>query len=81
MPIQRSLRIRRTHSFDALRGAESSKRLPCPLKISTVFRIPMFRRPPVIFVFGPSRLKTLNEVSFKQHDKREVIGGKVIVFD
>jgi hypothetical protein len=74
MPIQRSLRIRRTHSFDALRCAESSKRL---LKISVVRLIPMFRRPPVIVVFAPSRLRTLNEVNFKQHDKREVISTKV----
>jgi hypothetical protein len=74
MPIQRSLRIRRIRSFDALRCAESSKRL---LKISIVFLIPMFRRPPVIVVFAPSRLRTLNEVNFKQHDKREVIGTKV----
>jgi hypothetical protein len=74
MPIQRSLRIRRTHSFDALRCAESSKRL---LKISVVCLIPMFRRPPVIVVFAPSTLRTLNEVNFKQHDKREVIGTKV----
>jgi len=77
MPIQRSLRIRRTHSFDALRCAESSKRLPCPLKISIVLHIPMFRRPPVILVFAPSKLRTVNEVSFKQHDKRKVIGSKV----
>ena len=74
MPIQRSLRIRRTHSFDALRCAESSKRL---LKISVVWLISMFRRPPVTVVFSPSRLGTLNEVNFKQHDKREVIGTKV----
>jgi len=74
MPIQRSLRIRRTHSFDALRCAESSKRL---LKISIVLFIPMFRRPPVIVVFALPRLRTLNEVSFKQHDKRAVIGSKV----
>src|SRR5690348_13841858 len=74
MPIQRSLRIRRTHSFDALRCAESSKRL---LKISVICLIPMFRRPPVIVVFAPSRLRTLNEVNFKQHDKGEVIGTKV----
>ena len=74
MPIQRSLRIGRTHSFDALRCAESSKRLP---KISIVLLIAMFRRPPVIVVFVPSRLRTLNEMSFKQHDKRGVIGSKV----
>lgn len=77
MPIQRSLRIRRTHSFDALRCAESSIRLPCPLKISIVLHIPMFRRPPVILVSAPSKLRTVNEVSFKQHDKRKVIGSKV----
>src|SRR5262249_211050 len=82
MPIQRSLRISRTHSFDALRCAESSKRLACPLKISIVLLIPMFRRPPVIFVFfAPSRLGTVNEVSFKQHDKRELIDSKVNGFD
>jgi hypothetical protein len=74
MPIQRSLRIRRTHSFDALRCAESSKRL---LKISIVLLISMFRRPPVILVFAPWRLRTLNEVSFKQFAKREVTGSKV----
>jgi hypothetical protein len=71
------LRIRRTHSFDALRCAESSIRLPCPLKISIVLHIPMFRRPPVILVSAPSKLRTVNEVSFKQHDKRKVIGSKV----
>ena len=75
MPIQRSLRIRRTHSFDVLRCAASSKRLAGTFKISIV--IPMFRRPPVIVVFAPSKLRTVNEVSFKQHDKREVIGSKV----
>jgi hypothetical protein len=60
-----------------MRFAESSKRLPCPLKTSIVLLIPMFRRLPVILVFAPSRLRTVNEVSFKQHDKREVIGSKV----
>jgi hypothetical protein len=37
----------------------------------------MFRRPPVILVSAPSKLRTVNEVSFKQHDKRKVIGSKV----
>src|SRR5436190_1993691 len=77
MPIQRSLRIRRTHSFDALCCAESSKRLPCPLKLSTVFHIPIWPPPGYFRFLLPRPLKTLNEVSFKQHDKREVIGSKV----
>ena len=37
----------------------------------------MLRRPPVMLVFAPSRLKTLNEVSLKQHNKCEVIASKV----
>jgi hypothetical protein len=56
----------------AVRCAEPSKRLPGPLRISIVLLIPMFRRPPVIVVFAPTRLRIVNEVSFKQHDKREV---------
>ena len=32
---------------------------------------------PYYSCFAPLRLRTLNEVSFKQHDKREIIGGNV----
>ena len=37
----------------------------------------MFGRPRLFLFLAPSRLSTVNEVSFKQHDKREVIGSKV----
>jgi hypothetical protein len=37
----------------------------------------MFRRPLLFLVFARSRLSSSNEASFKQHDKREVIGSKV----
>jgi hypothetical protein len=37
----------------------------------------MFRRSLLFLVFARSRLSTSNKASFKQQDKREIIGSKV----